>query len=476
LSGICAAYYLQTRCPGKRYAILESRDAIGGTWDLFRYPGVRSDSDMFTLGYSFRPWRDPRAIAGGPAILAYLRETAAVYGIDRRIRFGHRVHRAAWSSAEARWTVEAERAPGEVVRLTCSFLLMCGGYYDYARGYTPEWPGVARFAGRLVHPQEWPADLDYAGKRVVIVGSGATAVTLAPALARRAAHVTILQRSPTYVVSRPSHDAAADRLRRRLPRRLAAGLVRWRSVLLGLYYYRLMRRKPAEARDTLLRAVRAQLGPDYDVATHFTPRYNPWDQRLCLAPDGDFFAAIRAGAVSVVTDRIDTFTETGIRLRSGADLAADIVVTATGLVMRWLGGVRVAVDGAPVDPARALTYKGAMLSDVPNLAAIFGYTNASWTLKAELIARYVCRLLNYMDRRGYTTCTPRRTDPALVAEPLLDFTSGYVQRALPALPRQGSRRPWRLYQNYLLDTLTLRLGRVNDGTLAFARHGRRGAA
>ncbi|HEX5501289.1 MAG TPA: NAD(P)/FAD-dependent oxidoreductase [Thermomicrobiales bacterium] len=471
LSGIGAAYYLQTRCPRKRYAILEGRDTIGGTWDLFRYPGVRSDSDMYTLGYSFRPWCDPRAIADGPAILAYLRETAAVYGIDRRIRFGHRVRRAAWSSADARWTVEAERASGEVVRLTCAFLILCGGYYDYERGYTPEWPGVEEFAGRIIHPQDWPPDLDYAGKRVAIIGSGATAVTLAPALAERGARVTVLQRSPTYVVSRPSRDDDADHLRRYLPRRLAYGLVRWKSVLRGLYYYTLMRRKPEQAKHNLVGLVRAQLGPDYDVATHFTPRYNPWDQRLCLAPDGDFFAAIRAGTLSVVTDQIATFTPTGIRLRSGADLAADIVVTATGLVLRWLGGVQLVVDGAPVDPARTLTYKGAMLSDIPNLAAVFGYTNASWTLKAELIARYVCRLLTYMYRRGYTTCTPRRADPVLAAEPLLDFTSGYVQRALPALPRQGSRRPWRLYQNYLLDTLTLRLGRVNDGTMEFARRG-----
>ena len=483
LSGIGAAYYLQTRCRRKRYAILESRDASGGTWDLFRYPGVRSDSDMYTLGYSFRPWREPQAIAGGPAILAYLRDTARTYGIDRHIRFGHRVRRAAWSSADARWTVEAERATGEVVQLTCAFLYCCGGYYDYEQGYTPDWPGVEQFTGKIVHPQHWPADLDFAGQRVVIIGSGATAVTLAPALAEQAAQVTMLQRSPTYIVTRPSRDATADRLRRRLPRRLADGLVRWRSALQSLYYYTLMRRRPALAKRNLLQLVRAQLGPDYDVATHFTPRYNPWDQRLCLAPDGDFFAVIRAGKLSVVTDHIATFTPAGIRLRSGAELAADIVVTATGLVMRLLSGVQLTVDGAPVELARTMTYKGMMLSDVPNLAFAIGYTNASWTLKSELISRYVCRLLNYMDRHGYAQCTPRQSDQTITTAPVMDFTSGYVQRALPAMPRQGSRRPWKMYQNYLLDTLTLRLGRVNDGTLKFARrgqrvpgHGQRGAA
>jgi cation diffusion facilitator CzcD-associated flavoprotein CzcO len=475
LSGIGAAYYLQDRCPGKRYAILEGRDAVGGTWDLFRYPGVRSDSDMYTLGYSFRPWRDPKAIADGPAILAYIHETAREYGIDRRIRFGHRVRRAEWSSAEARWTVEAERATGEVVRLTCDFLYMCSGYYDYARGYTPEWPGTERFEGRIIHPQHWPADLDYAGKRVVVIGSGATAVTLVPAMAARADHVTMLQRSPTYIVARPSRDPVADRLRRRLPGHLAHGLVRWKNVVQGAYYYALMRRKPTLAKRNLVGLVRAQLGPDYDVATHFTPRYNPWDQRLCLVPDGDLFAAIKGGRASVVTDEIDSFTPAGIRLRSGAELAADIVVTATGLTMRLMSGVELVVDGARVDLSRTLTYKGMMFSDIPNLAGAIGYTNASWTLKCELIARYVCRLLTYMDRHGYVRCTPRKTGPAIGEEPVLDFTSGYVQRALPSLPRQGSRRPWKMHQNYLLDTLAFRLGRVDDGTMEFARRGERAA-
>lgn len=471
LSGIGAAYYLQTQCPKKSYALLEGRDTMGGTWDLFRYPGVRSDSDMYTLGYSFQPWRDPKAIADGPAILAYIHETAQAYGIDRKIHYGHRVRRAEWSSAEARWTVEVERTGGEVVRLTCNFLYMCSGYYDYARGYTPEWPGVEQFTGQLVHPQQWPQNLDYADKRVVIIGSGATAVTLAPAMARQAAHVTMLQRSPTYITSLPSKDPMGDWLRRHLPQDLAYRLVRWRNVLIGMYYYNLLRWWPELSKRNLLKLVRKQLGPDYDVATHFTPNYDPWDQRLCLVPDGDLFKAIRSGKVSVVTDHIERFTPTGLRLRSGAELSADIIVTATGLVMKLLSGVQLVVDGVPVVLAQTMNYKGTMLSDVPNLAAALGYTNASWTLKCELIAQYVCRLLNYMDQHGYVQCTPRKTDPTVTEEPVLSFTSGYVQRALSSLPRQGSRPPWKLYQNYLLDMLTYRLGSVEDGTLEFKRRG-----
>jgi cation diffusion facilitator CzcD-associated flavoprotein CzcO len=344
---------------------------------------------------------------------------------------------------------------------------MCSGYYEYAQGYTPEWPGVERFAGQIVHPQQWPEDLDYAGKRVVVIGSGATAVTLVPAMAEQATHVTMLQRSPTYIVSAPSQDAIADWLRAHLPQRLAYGLTRWKNVLVGMFYYSMMRRRPAAAKQEIIKMVRLQLGPDYDVDTHFTPRYNPWDQRLCLVPDADLFAAIRAGHVSVVTDQIETFTETGIRLQSGGELSADIIVTATGLVMRLMSGVQLAVDGAPVDLAKTLSYKGMMFSDIPNLAIALGYTNASWTLKCELTARYVCRLLNYMGRHGYTQCTPRRNDPSITEEPVLSFTSGYVRRALDSLPRQGSKKPWKLYQNYALDLLALRFGAVNDGTIEF---------
>ncbi len=474
LSGVCAGYYLQTRCPTKSYTILEGRDAIGGTWDLFRYPGIRSDSEMYTLGYSFRPWRGSQAIADGPSIRQYIQDTAREYGIDRHIRFRHHVRRAEWSSAEARWTVEAEQGPDKTtLRFTCDFLYMCSGYYDYTAGYTPLWAGVERFQGRIVHPQQWPESLDYTGQRVVVIGSGATAVTLAPTMAERAAHVTMLQRSPTYIVSRPSRDDFADKLRRRLPAGLAARITRWRWVLLGMYFYTIARWKPAAAKQTMVKMVQQELGPDYDVATHFTPRYNPWDQRVCLVPDSDLFRAVKAGKVEVVTDQIETFTETGIRLRSGRDLPADLIVTATGLNMKVMSGLQLVVDGARVDLAKTMTYKGMMYSDIPNLASAIGYTNASWTLKCELTAAYVCRLLNYMDHHGYTHCTPRRTDPSVTEEPLLNFTSGYVRRAMPYLPRQGSRPPWKLYQNYILDLLTLKFGKLDDGTMEFGRWGQR---
>jgi monooxygenase len=466
LSGVGAGRHLQVRCPGKTYAILEGRQAIGGTWDLFRYPGVRSDSDMFTLGYGFRPWSGAKAIADGPAILDYVRDTARHYGVDQKIRFDHKVTKASWSSRAARWTVTVEHA-GRTLHFTCGFLLMCSGYYDYAAGYTPDFAGVARFGGRIVHPQHWPDDLDHAGQRVIVIGSGATAVTLVPELARTAAHVTMLQRSPTYVVSRPARDASADWLRARLPARLAHGLTRWKYVLLTMMFFNLARRRPAQTKQKLIALVRRQLGPDYDVATHFTPRYNPWDQRLCLVPDADLFAALRAGTASVVTDQIETFTETGLRLASGRTLEADLVVTATGLVMRLVGGLAVEVDGATADLSRSMSYKGMMFSDVPNLASTFGYTNASWTLKADLTAEYVCRLLRHMDRTGATACTPRLADPAMPTAPWLDFSSGYVRRAMASFPKQGTRAPWKVHQNYALDLLALRLGRVDDGVMAF---------
>lgn len=469
LSGIGAGCHLTKRCPGKSFVILEGRDVTGGTWDLFRYPGIRSDSDMYTLGYAFRPWREAKAIAGGPAILNYVRETAAEYGVDRRIRFRHAVKWVSWSSRDAAWTVEAERGPEqEPARFTCNFLLTCTGYYDYDRGHSPEFPGAGRFAGPIVHPQQWPADLDYAGKRVVVIGSGATAVTLVPAMADAAAHVTMLQRSPTYVVSRPAEDQLANRLRRHLPARLAYGLTRWRNVLLTMFFYNLARRRPERFKQQVIGGVRRHLGRDYDVATHFTPSYNPWDQRLCLAPDADLFHAIKAGRASVATDGIETFTETGIKLRSGAELPADIIVTATGLNLKVLSGMEITVDGVRFEPSQAMSYKGMMYSDVPNLATAFGYTNASWTLKADLTCEYVCRLLRYMDRHGYAQCTPTR-DPGVTEAPFLDFTSGYVQRAIQQLPKQGAKRPWRLHQNYAVDLLTLRFGRLNDGTLRFAR-------
>jgi cation diffusion facilitator CzcD-associated flavoprotein CzcO len=471
LSGVGAAWHLQNECPGKSYAILEGREASGGTWDLFRYPGIRSDSDMYTLGYRFRPWKDAKAIADGPSILSYIREVASDHGIDAKIRYRHRVIAAAWSTPDARWTVEAECGPeGERRRFTCSFVWMCSGYYSYQGGYLPEFAGIDRFGGRVVHPQKWTGDIDYAGKRVVVIGSGATAVTLVPALADSgAAHVTMLQRSPTYMAMRPSKDPFATRMRERLPLKLAYALTRWRNVLFGMYFYQLCKRRPERVKALLLGGVRKALGPDYDVGTHFTPRYNPWDQRLCLVPDADFFRAIRQGRVSVVTDHIETFTETGIRLKSGAELPADLVVTATGLVLVPLGGVRLQVDGRAVEPSRTFIYKGMMYSDVPNLASVFGYTNASWTLKADLVSEYVCRLLNLMDRKGYRYCMPRNGDPTLKEEPWVNFSSGYIQRALEHQPKQGSKRPWKLYQNYALDLLSLRFGALRDRAMTFAR-------
>jgi cation diffusion facilitator CzcD-associated flavoprotein CzcO len=469
LSGIGAGYHLQTNCPGKSYLILEGRDCIGGTWDLFRYPGIRSDSDMYTLGYSFRPWTNAKAIADGPSILEYVRQTAKDYGIDQRIRFNHCVKRAAWSSKDAKWTVEAEHGPTqEIVRFTCNFLYMCSGYYDYAQGYTPEFAGTERFAGRIVHPQKWTSDIDYAGKRVVVIGSGATAVTLVPAMAKSAAHVTMLQRSPTYILSLPEQDAIANRLRRFLPSKIAYGITRWKNILLGMLMFWLCRHAPEFVKKLIRRGVSAQLGPDYDIDTHFTPRYNPWDQRLCLVPDGDLFRTIREGRASVVTDQIETFTEKGLKLRSGAELEADVIVTATGLNLLALGGMQLAVDGRVIDLGQTLSYKGMMLSGVPNLAVALGYTNASWTLKCDLTCEYVCRLLNYMDKRGVRQCTPRNADPAVTEEPFIDFSSSYVLRAIDKFPKQGSKAPWRLYQNYALDIMSLKLGAIEDGAMVFS--------
>ena len=467
LSGIGAAWHLQDRCPAKSFVLLEGRERSGGTWDLFRYPGVRSDSDMYTLGYRFRPWKEAKAIADGPSILKYIREVASDHGIDKKIRFQHRVVAASWSTPDARWTVEVERGEArEPVRFTCNFLWMCSGYYRTDDGYLPEFPGMDRFRGRLVHPQKWTDDVDYAGKKVVVIGSGATAVTLVPAMADTgAAHVTMLQRSPTYMAVRPSEDPFATKARRHLPLGVAYMLTRWKNVLLGMFFYHMCMRRPEKVKRLLLGYVRQMLGPDYDVGTHFTPRYNPWDQRLCLVPDADFFRAIRRGKVSVVTDHIESFTETGLKLKSGAELEADMIVTATGLVLVPVGGARLTVDGQPVDLSKRFIYKGMMYSDVPNLASVFGYTNASWTLKADLVCEYVCRLLNHMDRHGFRQCTPHNGDPTLKEEPWVTFSSGYIQRALQHQPKQGSKRPWKLYQNYALDLLNLRFGRLRDAMI-----------
>jgi cation diffusion facilitator CzcD-associated flavoprotein CzcO len=466
LSGIGAGYHLQSACPGKTYAILEAREAIGGTWDLFRYPGIRSDSDMFTLGYGFRPWTAARAIADGPSILEYVTETAREHGIDRHIRFGHRVVRAEWSSAQQRWTVEAQRTDtGETVSLTARFLFSCTGYYRYDEGYTPALPGIERFEGPVVHPQHWPEDLDYAGKRVVVIGSGATAVTLVPALAEQAAHVTMLQRSPSYVVSLPGEDPLARRLQRMLPERLAHRALRWKNVMLMMGSYQLSRRAPGLMRRIMRAGVRKALPAGYDVDRHFNPSYDPWDQRVCLVPDGDLFKAIGSDRASVVTDRIRTFTERGIELESGDSLAADVVITATGLNLLALGGIELCVDGRDVRPSKTLTYRGMMLAGVPNMALAMGYTNASWTLKCDLICHYVTRLLRHMDARGYGQATPAPSPEVLAGEskPFLDLTSGYVLRSLDHFPRQAAEAPWRVHNNYVRDLALIRRADLEQG-------------
>jgi cation diffusion facilitator CzcD-associated flavoprotein CzcO len=469
ISGVGAAYHLNQRCPGKSYAILEARDDLGGTWDLFRYPGIRSDSDMHTLGYRFKPWTDEKVIADGDLILDYVRETARENRIEEKIRYGYRVVRAEWSTAGARWTVEAERTgSGATVQMTCEFLWNCTGYYSYDQGYTPEFEGRERFSGQIVHPQHWPEDLDYEGKRVVVIGSGATAVTLVPAMAKQAEHVTMLQRSPTYVVAMPGLDAIAKAVRRVLPLKATYALIRWKNVLIQMAVYKLSKSRPTFVKRMIRKGNERLLPAGYDIDKHFKPRYNPWDQRMCLVPNGDLFASLRSGKAEIVTDRIEAFTEGGIKLESGAELEADVIVTATGLNVLFLGGMELAVDGRAVDFSELMAYKGMMLNGIPNFVFTLGYTNASWTLKADLTSEYVCRLLNHMDAHGYRQCVPEVTDPSVTVEPILDFNSGYVLRALDKLPKQGSKEPWKLRQNYIVDTRAIRRAPIADEAMQFS--------
>lgn len=468
ISGIDAGYHLAKLCPERSYAIFEGREAMGGTWDLFRYPGIRSDSDMFTLGFGFKPWPGEKSIADGPSIRAYIEDTAREFGIDRHIRYRHKVVGASWDSAAALWTVEVERGDdAQPLRVTCGFLFMCGGYYNYARGHRPHWQDEETFAGSIIEPQFWPADLDHAGKRVIVIGSGATAVTVVPAMARTAAHVTMLQRSPTYIASQPEVDVLANGLRRWLPKSLAYHLVRWRNLMLGAYFFDLCRKKPAQVKKALIDMARAELGPDCDVETHFTPRYDPWTQRLCAVPDNDLFHAIRDGRAEVVTDQIERFTEDGVLLSSGRRLVADIIVAATGLEMQLLGGARITVDGALVDFSRTFNYKGVMFSGVPNFATVFGYLNAAWTLKADLLAVFVCRVLNHMKRRGYVECRPTLADPNMAPAPWFDFSSSYLQRAMAQFPKLGPAAPWIAHQNYFKDLRLFHGAPLEDGTLIF---------
>ena len=473
ISGIGAAYHLQKTCPDHSYAIVEGRADLGGTWDLFRYPGVRSDSDMHTLGFSFKPWKEAKAIADGPSILRYLRETAEEFGIDKNIRFQHLVTTASWDSASARWSVTCTRQDtGSTVEFSCNFLFMCSGYYSYKQGYTPELPGLDSFRGPVVHPQDWPEDLDYANKRVLVVGSGATAMTLVPAMAGTAEHVVMLQRSPTYVVARPDKDAIADKLRKFLPEKTAYALTRKKNVLFSEAFYKRTRSSPDKVKKLILGGVRKALGPDYDVDTHFTPTYDPWDQRMCLVPNGDLFQAINSGKASVVTGHIDRFTETGVRLTSGESIEADVVVTATGLNLVTLGEVEFSVDGRKVDFSQTWTYKGMAYSDVPNLVSTFGYINASWTLRADVVAKYVCRLLLHMRQIGADQATPRLRpeDRDMPQRPWIeDFPAGYMMRAMLLMPKQGDREPWLNPQLISRDKKMIVKSPVDDGVMQFDR-------
>lgn len=468
ISGISAGVHLQQRCPDHRFEILEARERLGGTWDLFRYPGVRSDSDMHTLGFRFKPWTERQAIARGPAIWNYLDETVREHGLDRHIRYGQRLIRATWSTAQSCWILSVGQvADGTEREMRARFLFLCCGYYRYDQGYLPDYPGQQDYRGRLIHPQHWPAQLDCRGKQVVVIGSGATAATLVPALAAEGAHVTMLQRSPSWYFSVPAEDPGARLLRAVLPQRAALALVRAKNVLLATALYAMCRRRPRQVGEFLLRQTARALPPGYDLQTHFKPRYGPWEQRLCLLPDADLFTAIAAGQAEVVTDRIDRFTADGLRLASGRELKAELVVSATGLQLQMAGGAELRVDGRVLHSGQLVSHKGVMYGGVPNLAVTFGYTNASWTLKADLTSAYVCRLLRHMRRRGLQVCTPDDRDTGAL-RPMTDFSSGYFQRAADLLPRQGSKAPFDLHTNYLRDVLRLRWGRVDDGTLRFA--------
>jgi monooxygenase len=471
ISGISGAYYLTKDCPNKKVAIFEGRDALGGTWDLFRYPGIRSDSDMYTLGFAFKPWTSDKAIADAPSIMAYLNETVDQFDLRKLIRYQHRVTHAAWDSKAARWTVTYTQGPdAEPKAITCNFIYMCSGYYNYAKGHRPEFAGEGDFKGEIVHPQFWPENYDYSGKKVVVIGSGATAVTLVPAMANgtgAAGHVTMLQRSPTYVVSAPSADVFANWLRNNMPKGFAYGFIRWRNVIRQMIFYTLARKRPEKVKQQILGLMVPDLPEGFDIATHFTPSYKPWDQRICLVPDSDLFVAIKQGKADVATDHIDHFDATGIALKSGKHLAADIIVTATGIELQLLSGLQFDVDGQKTNFADTFSYKGMMYSGVPNMASAFGYTNASWTLKADLTAEYVCRLIKHMDDTGTRECRPALHGKDLAPAPWLDFSSGYVTRAMANWPKQGEVAPWKVHQNYALDLMAFRYGKIDDGTMAF---------
>jgi monooxygenase len=469
ISGISAAWHLQDRCPSKSYAVLERRADLGGTWDLFRYPGIRSDSDMYTLGFRFRPWTGRQAIADGKPIFDYIKSTAAMYGIDKHIRFNHGVTGADWSSRDNRWVLRVV-TDGTETTISCSFLFLCSGYYNYQQGYSPRFAGAEDFTGPIIHPQHWPEDLDYADKNVVVIGSGATAVTLVPALADSGVkHVAMLQRSPTYIISQPERDPVAAIASRWLPKGKVYTLIRWKNVALQTMLYQLCQKLPQPMRKILMSLVKHQLPQGFDVERHFGPRYNPWDQRLCLVPNGDLFRTIRRGKAEVVTDTVERFTATGVELSSGRELPADIIVTATGLNLQLFGGATATIDGQPVDLTKTMAYKGMMLSGLPNMAYTVGYTNIGWTLKADLVSEFVCRVLNHMDAHGFDTVVAEHPGADVEERPFMEFTPGYVLRSLDELPKQGSRKPWRLNQNYPLDVALIRRGKVDDEGLRLAK-------
>jgi cation diffusion facilitator CzcD-associated flavoprotein CzcO len=468
ISGIGAGYYLQKKCPNKSFVILEGRDNIGGTWDLFRYPGIRSDSDMNTMGFRFKPWMGVKSIADGPSILSYLHETVKENDLNKKIHFNQWVNEASWSSRDSQWTVQVEnKKTQELQDFTCDFLFLCGGYYNYEEGYTPHFAGRENFLGQIIHPQKWPKNLDYKNKKVVVIGSGATAVTIIPTMAEEAAHVTMLQRSPTYFLSAPDEDPVGNFLRKFISSKLTYKLVRWKNIRFQWWFFQKCRKFPKKVKEFLIKQVREELGPNYDIETHFTPKYNPWEQRMCLVPNGDFFNAINAGKASVITDHIDRFTKKGIKLKSGGEVEADLIVTATGLNLEVCNGIKLEVDNNEVDISKTMTYKGMMFSDVPNLVATFGYTNASWTLRADLTSEYVCRLLNFMDKKGYANCCPRTAEHVEPEGDWLDFTSGYVKRSMHKFPKQGSRDPWRNTQNFPKDVLAIRWGNIDNKELKF---------
>ena len=468
ISGIGAGYYLQKKCPNKSFVILEGRDNIGGTWDLFRYPGIRSDSDMNTMGFRFKPWMGVKSIADGPSILSYLHETVKENDLNKKIQFNQWINEASWSSRDSQWTVQVEnKKTQELQDFTCDFLFLCGGYYNYEEGYTPHFAGRENFLGQIIHPQKWPINLDYKNKKVVVIGSGATAVTIIPTMAEEAAHVTMLQRSPTYFLSAPDEDPVGNFLRKFISSKLTYKLVRWKNIRFQWWFFQKCRKFPKKVKEFLIKQVREELGPNYDIETHFTPKYNPWEQRMCLVPNGDFFNAINAGKASVITDHLDRFTKKGIKLKSGGEVEADLIVTATGLNLEVCNGIKLEVDNNEVDISKTMTYKGMMFSDVPNLVATFGYTNASWTLRADLTSEYVCRLLNFMDKKGYANCCPRTAEHVEPEGDWLDFTSGYVKRSMHKFPKQGSRDPWRNTQNFPKDVLAIRWGNIDNKELKF---------